>query len=331
MELLARYFKTLVVALLICTTFVFLLELGIQFYPPLFPLVLNLIGKDPICTPVGAFDGGAVHCSVIDGAAPELFGLSSLKNEDGLQFVQTNQGNWWVPEGDEQFLPDLLSQQENRIYGDGDRGVRPGDVVLDCGAHIGLFTRMALVQGAALVVAVEISPRNIECLRRNFADEIESGRVIVYPKGVWHEDDYLTLYAGEKNSAGDSVVITDNRSAKTRKVPLTTIDKLVDELELDEVDFIKMDIKGAAANALKGASQTLAQHSPRLAIATEEGSDHPDLIARTVKSFHLGYRTICGACTARPGTFTWRDLVSGLDNYRVYPLVLFFEPVRRKS
>jgi len=41
-------------------------------------------------------------------------------------------------------------------------------------------------------------------------------------------------------------------------VPLTSIDKLVAQLQLPRVDFIKMDIKGATAKALIGAKGLLA-------------------------------------------------------------------------
>jgi hypothetical protein len=44
-----------------------------------------------------------------------------------------------------------------------------------------------------LVVAIEPSPANLECLRRNMSREIASGRVIVYPKGVWDREDVLAL------------------------------------------------------------------------------------------------------------------------------------------
>jgi hypothetical protein len=133
--------------------------------------------------------------------------------------------------------------------------------------------------------------------------------------------------------AGDSVVITELRSAIETQVPLTTIDKLVEELELDKIDYIKMDIKGAAPKALEGAQRTLRTHRPQLAIATEEASDHPELIAKVVSGFQLRYETQCGSCTASPGSFTWRDLMSVMENYRVYPLVLFFSPLdsSRKS
>ena len=321
-----RILRAIMASSLVLLTLVLILELSIKMYPPLFPLGLSLTEKNPLCSPSEAFRGAQVHCSILDQASSETFEVTSVRVDNGLQYVETLVGNWWIPEGDEQFLPDLLSQQQNGIYGDGETAVQQGDVVLDCGAHIGLFTREALDLGASIVVAIEISPPNIECLKRNFEEEIQSGRVIVYPKGVWHKDDLLTLYSSNRNSAGDSVVITEMRSAVETQVPLTTIDRIVQELELDKVDFIKMDIKGAAANALQGARQTLLKYRPQLAIATEEDSDHPDVVAEVVSGFQMEYSTRCGACTASPNVLSWADLARIRNDYRVYPLVLFFSP-----
>jgi FkbM family methyltransferase len=250
--------------------------------------------------------------------------IQVLKREDGLELLQTPLGTWWMPEGNRRSLAVLLAQQMKGVYGEGEDGVKPGDVVLDCGAHVGIFTRKLLAMGARVVVAVEISPKNIECLRRNFREETQAGSVVIYPKGVWNREEFLTLYSDERNTAGDSVVISEKRAESGSQVPLTTIDKLVEELELSQVDFIKMDIKGAAAQALEGAEKTLARYNPRLAIATEEASDDPVEISKIVSSFKLGYQLRCGACTARPNEVTWRDLLGGMRNHRVYPLVLFF-------
>ena len=78
----------------------------------------------------------------------------------------------------------LLSEQEQRIYGaPGDRGVHPGDVVFDCGAHVGTYTRESLKAGARLVVAIEPAPDNLEYLRRNLAKEIAAGQGSWFQRG----------------------------------------------------------------------------------------------------------------------------------------------------
>ena len=46
---------------------------------------------------------------------------------------------------------------------------------------------------------------------------------------------------------------SDEHAGKV-EVPVTTLDKIVEELRLPRVDFIKMDIEGAEREALRGAS-----------------------------------------------------------------------------
>jgi FkbM family methyltransferase len=57
---------------------------------------------------------------------------------------------------------------EQRVYEPLLSRVKPGDVVLDLGAHIGCFTRLALEAGAR-VIAVEMLPGNLELLSKNTA------------------------------------------------------------------------------------------------------------------------------------------------------------------
>jgi FkbM family methyltransferase len=78
--------------------------------------------------------------------------------------------------------------------------------------------------------------------------------VIIYEKGVWDRDDHLDLNINDDNSGADSIVAKGNGSIK---IALTTLDKIVKELRLQRVDFVKMDIEGSEQNALKGAVKTL--------------------------------------------------------------------------
>ena len=220
---------------------------------------------------------------------------SRLVREDGdLQLWETPRGPFWMPKGSAEIMPLVLAEQEYQIYGRATHAVKPGDIVLDCGADIGTFTRSALNRGAKVVVSVEPAPDKEPCLRRNFEREIADGRVIVVAKGVWNQESSLVLY-------GDSVV--EKRTSEGVRVPLTTIDKLVADLKLPRVDYIKMDIEGAEKQALAGGAETLRKYRPHLSIATEHLPDDATAIPRTVRSIAPGYKLQCGPCEYADGHF----------------------------
>ena len=169
-------------------------------------------------------------------------------------------------------------------------------VDLDCGANIGVFTRSALDRGAKLVVAIEPAPENIECLRRNFSKEISENRVIVYPKGVWDKDDMLTLRIDPHNSAADSFVIHRDSAVDGEKAPLTTIDKLVAELGLEKVSFIKMDIEGAELKAIAGGRSTISRFHPRMSLSAYHQPEHAAEVPKAVRATGADYKMECGPC-----------------------------------
>jgi FkbM family methyltransferase len=228
------------------------------------------------------------------------------KDSAGLGLWETPQGRYWIPER-ERVLHFILTERERKIYGAGAQAVRAGDIVLDCGAHVGTFSREALATGAKLVVAIEPGPEQIACLRRNLAEGIAAGRAMVYEKGVWDREDFLTLHLSFYNPGGDSVVFDrphgghDKGPAQEIKVPLTTLDNVVEELKLERVDFIKMDIEGAEQRALAGAQKTLVKYRPRLAIAAYHQPDDPDKIPELVRRAWPGYRMECGPCRENNG------------------------------
>ncbi|MEK7406831.1 MAG: FkbM family methyltransferase [Acidobacteriota bacterium] len=267
------------------------------FWPPLRLFGLALVGRKSVCPWGEALRSAANHKRLIEIKDRILAGSRLLeKDAAGFHLWETPKGRFWVPQGSDYFLPFNLAEQERKIYGTGERGLRAGDVVLDCGASLGVYTREALAAGAKLVVAIELAPENLACLRRNLAQEVQSGRVIIYPKGVWDKDDVLTLYVDAENSPADSVVMRPEKSHEGPKVPLTTIDKLVEELKLERVDFIKMDIEGAEQQALVGAQRTLAKFRPRLALSSYHRPDDPVQIPRLVRQAWPGYRMECGPC-----------------------------------
>ena len=219
-----------------------------------------------------------------------------IQSDDHYSLWRTRDGNFWIPNRNADVLAFNLAEQEEDIYGRGSTGVHAGDVVLDGGANVGVFTRKALNAGARTVIAVEPAPENVESLRRTFTQEIAGGRVVIQAVGLWNQAAELPLRVDADNSARNSFILKFGPEVSEVKVPLVTIDSMIENLALTRVDFIKLDIEGAEKKALAGASRTLARFHPRMAIAMEHLNDDPIAIPAVINALGLGYRTICGPC-----------------------------------
>ena len=139
--------------------------------------------------------------------------------------------------------------------------------------------------------------------------------MILVDKGVWDHDDKLTLYLYD-DSALSSIVMKhrteESKAPRPVDVPLTTVDKIVDELSLGQVNYIKMDIEGAERQALRGAERTIRRFHPQLAIATENLADDIDVVPAVVNGFGGGYRRQNGACRIAMPPFVVRPEVDCL-------------------
>jgi FkbM family methyltransferase len=271
------------------------------WYPPFRLLALVVTGNSPVCPLTHALKSKANLEETLAIKDRIVAASRLLKEESGLELWETPDGQFWIPKGNRYVLPFNLAEMERHVYGAGEHFIHPGDIVLDCGASDGDFTREALRAGAAKVIAIEISPSSVECIRRNTAAEIAEGRVVVYPKGVWDREDRLTLNVDDTNFAANSVVLRPEDSHPSIQVPLTTIDRIVSELKLPRVDFIKMDVEGAEVRAIAGAHETLLQFKPRLAIATEHKPDDEFTIPAAVRKIRSDYTMECGQCLEAKG------------------------------
>ncbi len=271
--------------------------------------VLFLLSRNSICSfsqTVGAHAALLEKGEIFDRVKAES---RLLDTEGDLELWLTPMGEYWVPARTKpQFL---VAEQQWEVYGREGFDVRDGEVVIDCGANVGIFTRRALENGARLVVAVEPSPENVVCLRRNFADELAAGRVILREIGVWDQATVLPLYHGP-SSAVDSFVWTwesTPQPAERLEIPVTTIDAIVDELGLEQVDLLKLDVEGAEARAILGARDTIKRYRSRI-VFDAEGEDIP-AIAEAAYEVEPDYDLVCGPCEdlltrARPTTAYFR-------------------------
>ena len=177
--------------------------------------------------------------------------------------------------------------------------VSAGDTVIDIGAHVGVFTHLALAAGAARVVMLEPDPVNVECLKRNFREEIASGRVILVPEGAWDAESTLQFHTGVSNSGAGSFV-GNQQGSKTLEARVRPVDSMVAELGLQRVDMVKIDIEGAERYALKGMQGVLRKWKPRLLIDTYHRPDDPQVLPALIHEANPGYLSACQSCDYRP-------------------------------
>ena len=233
-------------------------------------------------------------------------------NGQSLELYQTELGKFWIAAPGYSLLSFLTWEMAiQRTYEHGPVRIEAGDIVVDCGAHVGVFTKYALSRGASRVIAIEPEPTNIACLKENLAEEIASGRVTLLQRGVWDVKDELAFEVST-NSAGHHVVGGDAKEGDLGiiRIPVSPLDELVRELALERVDFIKMDIEGSEARALRGAEATLRKFRPRLAICSYHGEQDPRDLPEIVRSMGGSYQV------------SGREVETQF--YRVRPKVLYF-------
>ena len=120
--------------------------------------------------------------------------------------------------------------------------------------------------------------------------------MVIYPKGVWNRPDVLELSSVDPSNAGANSVVLGRQAKSKIRVPVTTIDLIVEELHLDRVDFIKMDIEGAEAQALQGGQATIRHFRPQMAISCEHLPGDVKEIPLVMNAIQPGYQARPSDC-----------------------------------
>jgi FkbM family methyltransferase len=211
--------------------------------------------------------------------------------------------SFWIPTGGAALAgPQLLSYlyvDHQTMTPSPTEYVNSGDVVIDIGAHVGVFTNFALKFGAAKVLMLEPDPINVECLKRNFRDEIASGRVILLPEGAWDSTGSLKFHTGVNNS-GTGSFVRDHEGSRTLEARIRPVDSMVAELKLPRVDLVKIDIEGAERHALKGMRSVLRRWKPRILIDMYHLPDDAVVLPEVIHEGNPNYQSACQSCEYEP-------------------------------
>ena len=121
---------------------------------------------------------------------------------------------------------------------------------VDVGAHYGLMT-YNMAQLFNSVHAFEVRPEVYSCLAKN-VEHLQMSKVTAYPYGLGAETKRVGLNI-KPTKTFSTHVLEGGNEAEVR--PL-------DELELQDVDFIKMDAEGYEPLVVQGAINTIKRYKP---------------------------------------------------------------------
>jgi len=178
--------------------------------------------------------------------------------------------------------------------------IKPGDVILDVGAHIGSFTLKAAkeVGPSGRVVSFEPSSENFKLLSLNVSSNDDTN-VKLFKVAIGSEPGTAKLHLGDRR--GTNSLLSDAKIDQIgiEEVPIRTLDSVADELKLGKVSFLKIDVEGFELEVLRGARNILSSSHPSIAMEThdfgpseEELSDYLASFGYTVKK--VRYRTHLG-------------------------------------
>ena len=213
-------------------------------------------------------------------------------------------GDFWVPDVDMQWLRRLgkIRRKTIRRFRDQNGGdfrvidealerVGPGQTAVDGGANVGAYTRRIAARFAH-TIAFEPAPDTHAALEQNLHDWALTDKVIAHPWALSNRDDLVSL---GKRSSQRSV---SRRIDGAGDIPAIRLDSL----ELDTLDFLKLDLEGHEYLALEGAQNTLTRCKPAILF-----EDKPQKLRPERLNPHTLLRSIGAECVAclGPKQFDW--------------------------
>jgi len=137
-------------------------------------------------------------------------------------------------------------------------------IVVDVGAYIGTYTVRAMYS-ADLVVAIEPLPYNFRILQTNIRLNLhkQKAKTILINKAVAEKRGSAKIFVPVANQCiGTEIArlelnFNDRRKILDFNIDIDTLDNILNELNIDKVDFLKIDIESYVSKALPGMIDTL--------------------------------------------------------------------------
>lgn len=161
--------------------------------------------------------------------------------------------------------------------------VEKGDLVVDCGTNIGLFSAIAAYKGAR---TLSFEPSKITRQKYTEKTALLNPGINVCPFALGKEKG-KAFFDNSSSIASSRLSADDENCGET--VDVITLDEYVESCGIQKVDFIKADIEGAERYMLSGAKRILGEMQPKLSICTYHLRDDKEVLEKIVKEANSRY------------------------------------------
>jgi FkbM family methyltransferase len=133
--------------------------------------------------------------------------------------------------------------------------LRPGDVYLDVGAHVGFHTLVArhYVGQSGRVIAVEPQPHNCSKLLANWQAN-QFANVFLYVAAAGERDGSIVLHDQKATDRSRLTLSLDavNDEPQRFQVPMLRIDTICESQSVERIRLLKIDVEGYELQVLRG-------------------------------------------------------------------------------
>jgi FkbM family methyltransferase len=143
---------------------------------------------------------------------------------------------------------------------------KPGDIVLDIGAHLGVFAVAAAMytNRSGKVYAFEPTSSTNNLLKKTIQyNKLEN---IVFPRkeAVGKESGKTYFYVSDVEGDNSNSLVSHvrDRNLHSEEIDVVSVDGFAEKMNLEKINFLKIDAEGAEFDVLKGAAKTLQNYRP---------------------------------------------------------------------
>lgn len=180
----------------------------------------------------------------------------------------------WFPDSDTHFekVIDNEGNYQKHQFDTVMKHIKPEDrgLFIDVGAHVGLWSRMAIKAEFKQILAFEPSDDNYECLEKNL-DQFDNSNNFLCNFALADKEDALLIKNEQSNNSGAKTLDEELRDDDEYETVLVqcfdeNFSSIEEEFDLSKKNLIKIDVQGYEAKVVHGMTNFIKEYKPLIIV-----------------------------------------------------------------